>query len=46
MKYDFFEKEWYGKCSACNTELVFHTRKQYIKQRMTHIKSIECLGGW
>jgi hypothetical protein len=46
MKYDFFEQEWYGVCGACNTELVYDTKKQYIKQRKIHIKSKDCLGGW
>jgi hypothetical protein len=46
MKYDFFEQEWYGICAACNTELVSDTRKQYLKQKKIHIKSVNCLGGW
>jgi hypothetical protein len=46
MKYDFFEKEWYGTCGACNTDLIADTKKQYLKERKIHIKSDQCLGGW
>lgn len=46
MKYDFFEQEWYGICTTCTTELISDTRKQYLKQRKLHIKSVQCIGGW
>lgn len=46
MRYDFFGKEWLGICGACRKELFAPTRKQYVKSRLIHTRSVECLGGY
>lgn len=45
MKYDFFAREWSGKCLTCNEELYAPTKKDYIRTRLYHTRNI-CTGGY
>jgi hypothetical protein len=45
MLYDFFAREWAGKCYCCNLELYAPTKKEYTKNRLYHTRNI-CTGGY
>lgn len=45
MLYDFFAREWTGKCYSCDEELYAPSKKEYIKNRLSHTRN-ECLNGY
>jgi hypothetical protein len=45
MLYDFFAREWHGKCYSCDQELYSPTKKEYTKNRLYHTRN-ECTGGY
>jgi hypothetical protein len=45
MYYDFFAKEWVGKCNSCDEQFFAPNKKDYTKTRLYHTRNI-CTGGY